>query len=71
MSVIFYEDSDVKPGLPILPHLFDKQLQELPAIGIYACSFCGNVENLPAGPAVCDRCNREKWVEAVTGRRVG
>jgi hypothetical protein len=71
LSVFFCGDQEVKPGLPILPHLFDLQLTELPEPGIYACAFCGNVEQLPAGPNECDRCHKHKWVKAHTGQRLG
>ena len=70
MSIFFCGDPDVKPGLPILPHLFDQQFHQIPEAGIYACSFCGNVEKLPAGPSVCDRCHKDKWVKAIGGRRL-
>ena len=70
MSVFFYADNEVKPGLPILPHLFDKKLKTIPETGIYACSFCANVERLTAGVTVCDRCNKDLWVKAESNIRI-
>ena len=70
LSVFFCGDRDVKPGLPILPHLFEQQFKVIPEAGIYACSFCGNVEELPAGLSVCFRCRKDQWVKAIQGRRV-
>jgi uncharacterized membrane protein YcaP (DUF421 family) len=71
MSVFFYPDNQVKPGLPILPHLFNQKLKALPEPGIYACAFCANVEKLPAGKMVCDRCQRDVWVKAIHTPRLG
>ena len=70
MSVFFYPDNEVKFGLPILPHLFDKKLKIIPETGIYACAFCANVEELPAGTTTCDRCNRDSWVKAINNPRL-
>ncbi len=71
LSVFFCENQDIKPGLPILPHLFNQQLQQIKEPGIYACYFCANVENLSAGINVCDRCSKKNWVKAITTIRVG
>ncbi|MBK0402241.1 DUF421 domain-containing protein [Adhaeribacter sp. BT258] len=71
MSIYFYEDQDVKPGLPILPAPFSQKLRQIPEAGIYACAFCGNVEKIPAGINSCDRCNRDLWVKAIQTRRIG
>ncbi|MFC5269632.1 DUF421 domain-containing protein [Adhaeribacter terreus] len=70
MSVFFYADNEVKPGLPILPNLYDEQFQTIPATGIYACAFCGNIEEIPAGISPCDRCGKTSWVKAINTRRI-
>lgn len=70
MSVFFFPDQEVKYGLPLLPHLFTKQLTILPEPGIYACAFCANVEKLPAGPTACDRCGKDRWVKAINTPRL-
>lgn len=71
ISLFFYEDKDVRHGLPILPADF---LQKLPAIeepGHHACEFCGNTENITqAGKHVCKVCRRDVWVKAQNGRRI-
>lgn len=64
ISVFFYPENEVKYGLPILPHLFNQKLREIPEAGIYACSFCANVENLAVGVNICDRCQKDTWVKA-------
>ena len=70
VSVFFYEDKDVKFGLPLLPDLYHTKSKKIFKDGLHACTFCGNVEELPAGPAVCPVCNREEWVAAIKTLRV-
>ncbi|TDE18675.1 DUF421 domain-containing protein [Dyadobacter psychrotolerans] len=65
VSVFFYDDEEVLAGLPILPHLYGKKSKLIEVKGCYACSFCGNTENLEPGMAVCSRCKREEWVIAI------
>ena len=71
VSVFFYEDSDVRYGLPILPQLFANKNKTIPAPGIYACSFCGNTEEHKTSSASCAVCGRQEWVAAIKTRRIG
>ncbi|MEJ7559439.1 MAG: DUF421 domain-containing protein [Pedobacter sp.] len=71
LSVYFYEDKDVKPGLPILPELFTNCFKKVVHSGLYACTFCGNVEQLHPGPeSHCPKCNRKTWVQAISNCRI-
>lgn len=71
ISVYFYPDEKVRYGLPILPDLFGNAIIKITKAGIYACSFCGNVENLEAANECrCKRCDRESWVKAIDSKRV-
>lgn len=70
LSVYFYEDEDVKYGLPLRPDVFDKRSVDVPEAGIYACSFCGRVEELAAGHATCPTCSKKMWVKAINTRRI-
>jgi uncharacterized membrane protein YcaP (DUF421 family) len=72
ISIFFYEDAKVKPGLPILPHPFSDQSTGIPAAGHYSCTFCGNTKEIPVAQTVhiCDRCKREKWVKSSIRKRV-
>ena len=65
ISVFYYEDENVKPGLPILPFLFNRKSTIIPEDGIYSCTFCGNTEPQNAGIATCKVCNKTEWVEAI------
>lgn len=70
ISVFFYEDANVKFGLPIRPQLFDLKSKTIPKSGIYACTFCANVQKLEPVEATCSVCKRAEWVEAIDSRRV-
>jgi uncharacterized membrane protein YcaP (DUF421 family) len=70
ISVFYYEDQDVKPGLPILPSLFLLKSKTIPSEGIYSCTFCGHTENHKAGNAECRVCEKFEWVEAIKTLRI-
>ncbi|SKB57812.1 DUF421 domain-containing protein [Dyadobacter psychrophilus] len=70
VSVYFYRDEDVKYGLPLLPDLYHTKSKKIFKDGLHACAFCGNVEELPAGTAVCPVCKREEWVAAIKTLRL-
>ena len=71
VSLFFYEDDQVKFGLPILPELFSQKLVQITQEGLYACSFCGQVESLaPQVSSLCPHCQHKEWVLALKTRRV-
>lgn len=71
ISLYFFEDKDVKYGLPILPHLFDKKQKQILKKGIYACSWCGQIETPgQTDNHICPTCHRDFWVEAVNNKRI-
>lgn len=71
ISTFFYEDEQVRPGLPILPQLFEKRSTRIPKSGKYACTFCGTVEEQqPATEVRCGHCGKPEWVEAIATRRI-
>lgn len=71
MSVYFYEDENVKPGLPILPKEYHKKTKLITEPGEYACSYCGEVTKLYAtSPHSCKRCNNQEWVKAIKSKRI-
>lgn len=69
VSVFFYDDHEVQAGLPLLPHLYLKKTMQIDREGIYACSFCGNTEELKSGTASCQNCKRNEWVHAIKTMR--
>ena len=71
VSVFYYEDEEVRFGLPILPDLYEQQRTEILQPGSYACAFCGFTEEKKVAPvSVCPICNRDKWVSATNKRRI-
>jgi uncharacterized membrane protein YcaP (DUF421 family) len=65
VSVYFYEDPEVKYGLPVLPEAFDKKSSHIPVPGIYACTFCGYTEDINKPEETCSVCKRNEWVRAI------
>lgn len=70
VSVFFYDDHEVRPGLPLLPDLYKIKKKEIKKKGNYACSFCGNTENLEPGTAICPNCKRDEWVFSIKTLRI-
>lgn len=70
ISVYFYADDEVKFGLPIRPQLFHMKSRNIPKSGIYACTFCANIQQLDPVAANCSVCKRDEWVEAIKTKRV-
>lgn len=64
LSVFKFDPSEVREGLPILPKLYDDQLEQIQTPGRYACCNCGAVSTLdgPAYKPACPRCNESAWV---------
>jgi len=70
ISVYFFPDEEVRPGLPLNPVLFDKRTKLVIKDGLYACSNCGLTQSLKPGRTACPVCNNEEWVEAIDTTRV-
>ncbi|UHG90676.1 DUF421 domain-containing protein [Spirosoma oryzicola] len=69
VSFFYYTDDDVRPGLPILPKVYQKKSCTLPEAGLYACTTCGHVERITQSEHHCQRCNNVEWVKAISTRR--
>lgn len=71
LSIYFYADEKVKYGLPILPELYEQDTKAIPEAGKYACTYCGNVEELNVTEEhQCKKCGHSKWVKAIQLCRV-
>lgn len=70
ISVFFYNDADVKYGLPIRPQLFNLKSKNIPKEGIYACTFCANTQRLEPTYGKCSVCGKDEWVEAIKTKRI-
>lgn len=71
VSFLFFEENEVRPGLPIWPRQYCKKGEQIEAAGQYACCHCGNVEELNPGKHKCTRCGKEEWVESICNTRIG
>lgn len=71
VSIYFFDDADVRPGLPIWPERkLDKRHRPEQA-GPHACACCGHVQDLPKGtPAHCANCRHNQWIPAADSCRV-
>jgi len=70
ISVFFFPDEEVKPGLPILPNEYNRNTDTIAEEGRYACIFCGTLRQLGTGRHRCSRCGHHEWVKAVDTKRV-
>lgn len=70
ISVFFYEDHEVKYGLPILPGAFNQKNKIIKNDGIHACTFCGHTEEQKSGMAKCEVCQKDEWVPAIKTLRI-
>ncbi|MBE9462139.1 DUF421 domain-containing protein [Dyadobacter sp. UP-52] len=70
VSFLFYEDQQVKPGLPVMPKLYKQKHKNISEESEYACSFCGNVQHIQSGSLKCPRCQKQEWVKALVSLRI-
>lgn len=71
ISVFFYNEKDIKFGLPVMPHSLDYPLKNISKEGYYSCTFCGYTEEKQVGNAgTCKNCGKENWVEAGNKKRI-
>lgn len=68
LSIYRYPDDQVRPGLPVLPHLLRGETRQVKTSGTYACSYCGHTEDRAPDSdrgVVCPVCNHEQWVKTI------
>lgn len=70
ISIYFFSDEEVKPGLPLLPALFNLKSKTVSESGLYACANCGYTQKLQPGQAECPICREKEWVLAISTLRV-
>lgn len=69
VSFLYFDDEEVKPGLPIYPKQYAKKSDVIAKPGLYACTHCAEVSHLKQAQA-CSRCKKEEWVAAINDQRV-
>ena len=70
ISLFFFEDKDVRWGMPVLPHQCENRLQQIARTGYYACARCSHVEELTPGAYTCKNCDNNKWLPASKAPRI-
>lgn len=71
ISIFFYEDKDVKYGLPIMLDSLDKGTKYVKNEGHYSCKHCGYTEIKTLGVAGnCKICEHDEWVMSSNKKRV-
>lgn len=71
ISVYYYHDDDVKPGLCILPDSFLERFTTVPDAGEYACVRCSHVIPMQAGDhRLCPRCANPEWTRVSRAKRI-
>lgn len=69
MSILFYENQDVKYGLPLFPTSY-KELNTGHSVSIVACMYCGMVNYDHQVSEKCPRCQTNRWAAALNSKRV-
>ncbi|WP_061708586.1 DUF421 domain-containing protein [Pseudenterobacter timonensis] len=70
LSVYFYGDEEVKPGLCILPDVCVERFTHVPEAGNYACARCGEVVTMqPHDHQLCPRCANAEWTKVSLAKR--
>ena len=70
ISVFFYADDDVKPGLPIVPELFNKQASRIVKPGLYCCCKCEELCEISTDGHSCPVCKGTKWIQPIKTKRI-
>lgn len=71
ISVFYFEDEQVKYGLPIMPGSLSNSLDIIKEKGHYSCTFCGHTEEKHPGKAGhCPKCKKKEWVISSNRKRV-
>lgn len=70
LSLYFFKDEDVIPGLSVLPAAHRPCFTLIPQDGLYACKRCGLTLEMRAGARCsCPECGRNIWSLALHSRR--
>jgi uncharacterized membrane protein YcaP (DUF421 family) len=71
ISVFFYPEDEIKPGLPILPEALRYNFSTIVTEGLHSCIKCGFTGNFKAGTTpICIVCKHDKWVRSSISKRI-
>lgn len=70
VSFYYFADEEVRPGLPVIPELYDDHCETITEAGDYSCCYCGQTDHISQGRHQCKRCGKEDWVKAIATKRI-
>lgn len=71
ISIFYYEEEQVKYGLPIMPDSLENSIQKIHDTDHYSCIFCGYTEKLkPATKYTCPLCQKFRWIKSSNKKRI-
>lgn len=71
LSLYYFEDKDVRPGLSVLPNEHRRDCTTAPSSDLYACNHCGHVERIEKNESCkCPRCEETLWSQALSSPRI-
>lgn len=71
ISIFYYDDNDIRYGLPIMPNSLDKPFKNFQEKGYYSCSFCGHTEEFESNDvSICKICENDEWVKSSNKKRI-
>lgn len=71
ISVFYYEDHEVKYGLPVLLNSLENCTKDFAVEKHYSCTFCGYTElKNNNSEKSCKNCGKLHWVEAINRKRI-
>ena len=71
MSVFYYDNDQVKYGLPIMPDSLENSVKTFSKNGHFSCTFCGYTEAFNANnQSRCKVCGKDEWIESSNRKRI-
>lgn len=64
LSIFYYPDDKVVPGVPILPDIYDFPVENLDNSITYACKHCGEIKPADLPSDTCEICGEREWLQA-------
>ena len=70
ISIYFFEDSEVRQGLPIYPESIENPINSITEAKSCACIYCGNIQIIANHNNKCTICNNNKWIIPLSTTRI-
>ncbi len=71
ISIFYFEDEEVKHGLPIMPDSLKDKIKKINEEAYYSCIFCGYTKKItPTATYVCPVCENDEWVASSFRKRI-